>query len=59
MTAESDRLDFRPPVDLAREADFWLGAPRVSPSTREVLRGTDRELAGTHAMQVQTSHFMT
>jgi DNA-binding winged helix-turn-helix (wHTH) protein len=57
MTAESDRLDFRPPVDLARESDFWLGASRVSPSSREVLRGAERELLEPRAMQVLVALF--
>jgi len=57
MTAESDRLDFKSPVDLAREADFWLGASRVSPSTREVLRGTERDLLEPRAMQVLVALF--
>src|ERR1700761_7364739 len=51
MTAESDPSDFKSPVDLAREADFWLGASRVSPSTREVLRGPDRENLEPRVMQ--------
>ncbi len=57
MTAESDRLDLKSPVDLAREADFWLGASRVSPSTREVLRGTEREMLEPRAMQVLVALF--
>jgi hypothetical protein len=44
MTAETDRPDAKTAIDLAQVEDFDLGASRVSPSTREVLRGSDREL---------------
>ncbi len=57
MTAETDRVDFKSPVDLAREADFVLGASRVSPSAREVMRGTDRETLEPRAMQVLVALF--
>ena len=57
MTAETDHPDFKSPVDLAREADFALGASRVSPSTRKVLRGVDRELLEPRAMQVLVALF--
>jgi Tol biopolymer transport system component/DNA-binding winged helix-turn-helix (wHTH) protein len=57
MTAESDRPDFKSPVDLAREVDFSLGTSRVSPSTREVLRGADRELLEPRVMQVLVALF--
>jgi DNA-binding winged helix-turn-helix (wHTH) protein/TolB-like protein len=57
MTAESDRPDFKSPVDLAREVDFSLGASRVSPSTREVLRGADREFLEPRVMQVLVALF--
>jgi Tol biopolymer transport system component/DNA-binding winged helix-turn-helix (wHTH) protein len=57
MTAESDPPDFKSPVDLAREADFSLGALRVSPSTREVLRGADRESLEPRVMQVLVALF--
>jgi DNA-binding winged helix-turn-helix (wHTH) protein/Tol biopolymer transport system component len=57
MTAETDRPDFKSPVDLAREADFALGALRVSPSTREVLRGTERESLEPRVMQVLVALF--
>ena len=52
MSAETDRPDLKSPVDLAREADFTLGALRVSPSTREVLRGAEREILEPRVMQV-------
>src|SRR5215213_3382342 len=45
------------PIDLAREPDFALGASRVSPSTREVLRGTERELLEPRLMQVLVALF--
>src|ERR1700691_1353146 len=57
MTAESDRSDFKSPVDLAREVDFSLGTSRVSPSTREVLRGADREFLEPRVMQVLVALF--
>ncbi len=57
MTAETDRPDFKSPVDLAREADFALGASRVSPSSREVLRGTDHEMLEPRVMQVLVALF--
>src|SRR6478609_5962213 len=57
MTAETDRPDFKTPVDLAREADFALGASQVSPSTREVLRGTEREKLEPRVMQVLVALF--
>jgi DNA-binding winged helix-turn-helix (wHTH) protein/tetratricopeptide (TPR) repeat protein len=40
------------PIDLAREADFGLGALAVSPSTREVRRGDWREQLEPRVMQV-------
>ena len=40
------------PVDLSREADFALGALKVSPSTREVIRDGQRESLEPKAMQV-------
>src|SRR5690349_6542545 len=46
-----------PPIDLAREPDFALGASRVSPSTREVLRGSERELLEPRLMQVLVALF--
>jgi len=57
MTAGTDRPDFKFPVDLAREADFRLGASRVSPSTREVLRGAERETLEPRVMQVLVALF--
>jgi DNA-binding winged helix-turn-helix (wHTH) protein/TolB-like protein len=57
MTAESDPPDVKSPVDLAREADFALGALHVSPSTREVLRGADRESLEPRVMQVLVALF--
>jgi len=46
-----------PPIDLAREPDFALGASRVSPSTREVLRGTEHEQLEPRLMQVLVALF--
>jgi DNA-binding winged helix-turn-helix (wHTH) protein/Tol biopolymer transport system component len=57
MTAETDRSDFKSPVDLAREADFPLGASRVSPSSREVVRGTEHEMLEPRVMQVLVALF--
>jgi DNA-binding winged helix-turn-helix (wHTH) protein len=57
MTAGTDRPDFKFPVDLAREADFGLGASLVSPSTREVLRGAERETLEPRVMQVLVALF--
>jgi len=55
MTDESSR--FGPPIDLAREADFSLGALRVSPSTREVARGDLHEMLEPRVMQVLVALF--
>jgi Tol biopolymer transport system component/DNA-binding winged helix-turn-helix (wHTH) protein len=44
-------------IDLAREPDFSLGASKVSPSTREVLRGAERELLEPRLMQVLVALF--
>ena len=52
MADETDRSDALSPVDLAREPDFVLGASRVRPSTREVLRGAEHELLEPRVMQV-------
>lgn len=57
MGAESDRPNAVLPVDLAREPDFVLGASRVSPSTREVLRGAEREQLEPRVMQVLVALF--
>jgi DNA-binding winged helix-turn-helix (wHTH) protein len=57
MTAGTDRPDFKFPVELAREADFGLGASLVSPSTREVLRGAERETLEPRVMQVLVALF--
>ena len=57
MTAETDRPDLKCPIDLAREVDFRLGALRVSPSTREVLRGDEREKLEPRVMQVLVALF--
>src|SRR5262249_16032956 len=46
-----------PPIDLAREPDFALGASRVSPSSREVLGGNERELLEPRLMQVLVALF--
>jgi Tol biopolymer transport system component/DNA-binding winged helix-turn-helix (wHTH) protein len=40
------------PIDLSRESDFSLGALQVSPSTREVIRGGEREMLEPRVMQV-------
>jgi Tol biopolymer transport system component/DNA-binding winged helix-turn-helix (wHTH) protein len=52
MTAETDPPDPKTAIDLARVGDFALGASRVSPSTREVLRAGERELLEPRVMQV-------
>jgi Tol biopolymer transport system component/DNA-binding winged helix-turn-helix (wHTH) protein len=57
MTAETNRPDLKSLVNLAREADFGLGALRVSPSTREVLRGAERETLEPRVMQVLVALF--
>ncbi|HEX4272920.1 MAG TPA: winged helix-turn-helix domain-containing protein [Rhizomicrobium sp.] len=57
MTAETDRPDAKTAIDLARVEDFDLGASRVSPSTREVLRGSDREMLEPRVMQVLVALF--
>src|SRR5215469_6410040 len=57
MTSETGRPDASPHIELAREQEFALGASRVSPSTREVLRGTERELLEPRAMQVLVALF--
>src|SRR5215467_13606318 len=57
MDANSDRPDDLGPIDLAREQDFDLGASRVCPSTREVLRGSERELLEPRLMQVLVALF--
>src|SRR5689334_6735634 len=57
MSAETDRPDAQSPIDLAREPDFCLGTSRVSPSTREVFRGSERELLEPRVMQVLVALF--
>src|ERR1700744_6625734 len=57
MTAETDRPEAKSAIDLARVEDFDLGASRVSPSTREVLRGSDREILEPRVMQVLVALF--
>jgi DNA-binding winged helix-turn-helix (wHTH) protein/TolB-like protein len=42
-------------VDLAREADFRIGALEVRPSTREVVAGEAREVLEPRVMQVLTA----
>jgi TolB-like protein len=42
-------------VDLAREADFRVGALEVRPSTREVICGASREVLEPRVMQVLTA----
>src|ERR1044071_9612646 len=57
MDTRIDPPDGFAPIDLAREPDFALGASRVSPSTREVLRGSERELLEPRVMQVLVALF--
>src|SRR5215475_7332297 len=57
MTAETDRSDALSPIDLAREPDFVMGASRVSPSTREIVRGPERELLEPRVTQVLVALF--
>src|SRR5215468_8740677 len=57
MDAKTDHLDGLGPIDLAQEPDFALGASKVSPSTREVLRGSERELLEPRLMQVLVALF--
>ena len=52
MTAETGRTKPDRAIDLVREADFWLGASRVSPSMREVERAGLRETLEPRIMQV-------
>src|SRR5258705_3719463 len=40
------------PIELSREGDFALGALEICPSTREVIRGGQRESLEPKAMQV-------
>src|SRR5215475_13783189 len=57
METRTDPPHALPPIDLAREPDFALGASRVSPSTREVLRGSEHELLEPRLMQVLVALF--
>src|SRR5215471_3805515 len=57
MTSETGRPDASPHIELAREQEFALGALRVSPSTREVLRGGESELLEPRVMQVLVALF--
>src|SRR5262245_49579284 len=57
MDARTNAPDALPPIDLAREPDFALGASRVLPSTREGLRGSERELLEPRLMQVLVALF--
>ena len=57
MTAENDRPDASSPIELAREQEFALGVLRVSPSTREVVRGAESELLEPRVMQVLVALF--
>src|SRR6516164_5060669 len=54
MSLAPDQSD---PIDLAREAGFPLGASRISPSTREVLRNGEHELLEPRVMQVLVALF--
>lgn len=55
MTGESGL--FAPPIDLAREADFPLGALLVRPSAREVCRDGIRDMLEPRVMQVLVALF--
>jgi TolB-like protein/DNA-binding winged helix-turn-helix (wHTH) protein/cytochrome c-type biogenesis protein CcmH/NrfG len=55
MSDHADR--FGPPIDLADETDFQLGALLVSPSTRDVGRGELREMLEPRVMQVLVALF--
>ncbi|HEX4177162.1 MAG TPA: winged helix-turn-helix domain-containing protein, partial [Rhizomicrobium sp.] len=57
MTAETDRPDTKAAIDLAQINDFDLGASCVSPSTREVLRDSTREMLEPRVMQVLVALF--
>src|ERR1700742_2798327 len=57
MTAETDRPDAKAGIDLAQVEDFDLGASRVSPSTREVLRDGKREMLEPRVMRVLVALF--
>src|ERR1700761_2247029 len=57
MTAETDPPDAKTAIDLARIGDFVLGASRISPSTREVLRAGERETLEPRVMQVLVALF--
>jgi TolB-like protein/DNA-binding winged helix-turn-helix (wHTH) protein len=57
MDARTDPTHALSPIDLAREPDFALGQSRVAPSTREVLRGSERELLEPRLMQVLVALF--
>jgi DNA-binding winged helix-turn-helix (wHTH) protein/TolB-like protein len=52
MTDETGRPGSGPAIDLVGEADFWLGASRVSPSMREVVRAGLHEALEPRIMQV-------
>ena len=52
MTDETGRPGSDPAIDLVGEADFWLGASRVSPSMREVARAGLHETLEPRIMQV-------
>jgi len=47
--------DESPPIDLARESPFRLGALEVRPPTREVVAGEHREVLEPRVMQVLTA----
>jgi DNA-binding winged helix-turn-helix (wHTH) protein/TolB-like protein len=52
MSLETPRFPNDSVIDLAHEADFWLGSLAVSPSSREVVRGEEREALEPRVMQV-------
>jgi Tol biopolymer transport system component/DNA-binding winged helix-turn-helix (wHTH) protein len=52
MTDETGRPGPDPAIDLVGEADFSLGASRVSPSMREVVRAGFHEMLEPRIMQV-------
>ena len=52
MNVENPPFEGDSVIDLAREANFRLGTLSVSPSAREVARGSQRELLEPRVMQV-------
>lgn len=52
MTADASPTPPLIPIDLAHEADFWLGAIRVRPSIRQVEAGGEAETLEPRILQV-------